>query len=71
MTTIIRGVTVDQLPDAPASGVQLWCAHCQAGYSACRGDYFWMPPGQPFRCQTCRRALQLVVERTTHERITP
>jgi len=60
MTSLVHGVTVDQLPDDPAPGVQLYCARCQAGFSACRGDYFWMPRGKPFRCQTCRSPLQLV-----------
>lgn len=71
MTKIVHGVTVDMLPAHPDPGVQLYCPHCQQGYSATRGDYFWMPPGRPFRCQACRRPLQLVQERTTHERIQP
>lgn len=65
MTRIIHGITVDQLPSEPAPGVKLWCPPCQAGYSATRGDYFWMPRGRPFRC-ACGEPLQLVRERTTH-----
>lgn len=57
----MRGITVADLPVSPAYGVQLYCAACQTGYSAQRGDYFWMPAGRVFRCR-CRRLLELVRE---------
>jgi hypothetical protein len=69
MTQIVRGITVNDLPESPAPGVMLWCAHCQAGFSAAWNDYFWMPRGRAFRCQTCRRPLALVRERITHDRV--
>jgi hypothetical protein len=66
MAKIVHGVTVDMLPADPAPGVQLWCARCQDGSSATRGDYFWMTPGKAFRCR-CGSYLQLVRERTVRE----
>lgn len=71
MTRILHGVTVDLLPESPAPGVQLYCARCQGEYSASRGDYFWMPRGQPFRCQQCRSYLQLVRKSTVREAVSP
>ena len=42
-------------------GPSLYCPSCQEQYSACAGDYFWMPATKPFRCQACRRPLVLAV----------
>lgn len=42
----------------------LYCPACSAEYSACRGDYFWMPGSRPFRCQHDRTPLVLVTKHT-------
>jgi hypothetical protein len=52
-------LTVDDLPRTPAYGVCLYCPTCGDTFSACRGDYFWMPVGKAFRCQHDRTLLQL------------
>jgi len=44
----------------------LHCPRCGGEYSACRGDYFWMPPDKAFRCGECRGALVLVTKQVTY-----
>ena len=57
------GVTVK---DLPALGERrelfLYCPECQSQYSATRGDYFWMPPNEPFKCECCNEPMVLARE---------
>lgn len=49
--------------DLPALGERpelfLYCEECDERYSATRGDYFWMPPSEPFTCECCDAPLVL------------
>lgn len=37
----------------------LACPSCMERYSAHPGDYFWMPPNEPFTCGACGELLEL------------
>ena len=60
-------VTRADLDDAPR-GAMLYCADCQASWSATHGDYFWMAPDEEFTCD-CGEPLYLAVERRQIRRV--
>ena len=49
--------------------VFLYCPECGDRFSATRGDYFWMPKDEPFKCGECGGDLMLARERCTIEEV--
>jgi hypothetical protein len=63
-------IRVKDLPQSPAYGVSLLCPNCRNTWSACRGDYFLLPPDKVMFCSYDGHPLDLVRERgITYEKI--
>lgn len=54
-------MTYDELPTTPAPNTMLYCPHCGAEYSACRGDYFLVDPHSVIHCGSCTSLQPLVL----------